>query len=134
MSWKAFKVTMICSAAILLPCCGSNQRLVAINVTPATIIFGSSDPSLNAQLTATGVYTHPPANKDITTQVTWTSSVAGVAVVNNAGKISPAGADCGVTNITASLQTNDPTGNVVSGTMAVTVNGPEADGCPTSPI
>jgi len=134
MSWKALKLTMVCSAALLLPCCGSNQRLLGINVTPTAITFGSSDPTLNAQLTATGVYTHPPANKDITTQVTWSSSVAGVAVVNSSGKVSPTGSECGVTNITASLQTNDPTGNVVSGTMTVTVNGPATDGCPSTPI
>lgn len=91
-------------------------------------------PALKAQLTATGNYTHPPASKDITTQVTWTSSIAGVAVVDSSGQVSPAGIDCGVTNITASLKTNDPTGNIITGTMNVTVDGPVADNCPATPI
>jgi len=134
MSWNVFKLTVICFAVLLLPSCGSSQRLVGINVTPATVTFGSANPTLNAQLTATGVYTHPPATKDITTQVTWASSIAGVAVVDSTGKLSPTGTDCGISNITASLTTNDPTGNVITGTMMVTVNGPSADGCPSSPI
>jgi len=134
MSWNVFKLTLIGSAVLWLPSCGSNQQLLSINVTPATVIFGSTNPALHAQLTATGIYTHPPATKDITTQVTWSSSIAGVAVVDSTGQVSPAGADCGVAGITASLKTNNPTGNIVTGTMSVTVDGPAANNCPTTPI
>ena len=134
MSWNVLKLTLIYSAALLLPSCGTGQQLVSINVTPATVVFGSPDPALNAQLTAIGVYTHPPATKDITNQVTWTSSIAGVAVVNSSGRISPAGTDCGVTGITASFKTNNPTGNVITGTMNVTVDNPAVKGCPTTPL
>jgi len=107
-----------------LPSCGSKQKLVAITVNPSGgIVFGSINPALFAQLTATGTYIHPPATKDITDQVTWTSDVTEVAVVNSAGVVTPNVA-CGVSNITASLKTNDPTGNIISGTTTVTVDGP----------
>jgi hypothetical protein len=120
----------IWAAVGLLPSCGSSQRLLAINITPAAIVFGTADPALFAQLTATGVYDHPPANKDLTTQVTWASSVTLVAQVTNAGKVMP-NTDCGVSTVTASLTTNAPTGNIVTGTMSVTVDGPAAP-CPTT--
>jgi len=128
-----FKLLLICSAVLIVPSCGTGQQLVGIQVTPATVVFGGIDPSLFAQLTATGTYTHPPATKDITTQVTWTSSITQVAQVNSSGKVSP-NTNCGVSNITASLLTNSPTGNLITGTMSVTVNGPAALGCPTSPL
>src|SRR5580692_3843312 len=118
-------------AATLLPSCGSNQHLLSISVTPAAIVFGATNPALFAQLTATGVYEHPPATKNLTSQVTWASSVTLVAQVTNAGRINPS-TNCGVSTVTASLTTNDPTGNVVTGTMSVTVDGPAADNCPTT--
>lgn len=119
---------------IVLPVagCGSNQRLESIAVTPTTVVFGSADPSLFVQLTATGTYTHPPATKDITNQVTWTTSVPQVAVVSATGKVSPSTA-CGVASVSASLTTNDPTGNVISGTTSVTVDGPNPP-CPSAPL
>jgi len=124
-----FKVLLICCATLVIPGCGSGQKLVGIQVTPATIVFGGPDPSLFAQLTATGTYTHPPATKDITNQVTWASSVTQVAQVTSSGKVTPS-TNCGVSTVTASLTTNDPTGNVITGTMSVTVDGTAA-GCPS---
>jgi hypothetical protein len=118
-------------AVALLPSCGSNQRLLSINITPAAIVFGAADPALFAQLTASGVYEHPPATKDLTSQVTWASSVTLVAQVTSAGKVNPS-TNCGVSTVTASLMTNDPTGNVITGTMSVTVDGPVAQNCPTT--
>jgi len=122
----------ICAGLMLIPSCGSNQRLVAINITPAAVIFGSANPALSAQLTAIGEYAHPPATKDLTTLVTWSSDITGVAVVNSSGVVSPAGSDCGVANITASYKTVAPAGNVITGTMPVTVDGPAALNCPTT--
>lgn len=130
---KWFAVASLLAIAfglIALPSCGSRQRLVGITVNPVGgIVFGGIDPALFAQLTATGVYIHPPATKDITDQVTWTSDVPQVAVVTNTGRVSP-NTNCGVTNITASLQTSSPTGNVISGTTSVTVDGPAP--CPST--
>jgi hypothetical protein len=110
--------------AVTLFSCGRGQQLVSITVNPSGgIVFGAVDPALFAQLTATGVYTHPPATKDITNLVTWTSDITEVAVVNSTGVVTPSVA-CGVANVTASMKTNNPTGNVISGTVSITVDGP----------
>lgn len=124
-----FNLLLICSAALFVSSCGSGQQLVGISVTPASVVFGGTDPSLFVQLTATGSYIHPPATKDITNQVTWTSSVVQVAQVTATGKVSPS-TDCGVAGITASLLTNHPSGNVITGTTSVTVDG-TASNCPS---
>lgn len=134
MKVRQFVAIMTLAVIVETSGCSTGQRLVGINVSPATVVFGSASPALSAQLTATGVYTHPPATKDITNQVTWSSSIVGVAVVNSSGVVSPAGIDCGVTDITASFKTNDPTGNVIGGTMTVTVDGPAGSNCPSTPI
>ncbi len=128
-AWLGFVAIL----AIVLPVggCGNNQRLLSIQVTP-TVVFGSVDPSLFAQLTATGTYTHPPATKDITNQVTWASSLPQVAVVSATGKVTPSTA-CGVSNVSASVTTNDPTGNVITGTTSITVDGPNPP-CPSAPL
>lgn len=131
MRHTVLRVTAICAGLMLIPSCGSKQRLVAINITPTAIVFGSESPALSAQLTALGQYSHPPATKDLTTQVTWSSSIPGVAVVSSSGVVSPAGTECGVATITATYDTNSPTGNLITGTIPVTVDGPVAP-CPTT--
>ncbi len=111
--------------------CGNRQKLLSISVTPTTGAFLSPDAALNIQLTATGTYVHPPATKDLTDQVTWTSDVPQLVTVSSTGLISPAGTgNCGVANITASLLTNDPKGNVVSNAMTVTVDNTNNPICP----
>lgn len=127
---KALGLVLICSIPLFVPGCGTGQQLVGITINPATVVFGSADPTLFAQLTAMGTYTHPPATKDITTQVTWTSNIIEVAQVTSTGKVSPNVA-CGVTPINASVVTNSPKGNEITGTMSVTVDG-TATGCPTT--
>jgi hypothetical protein len=112
-----------------LPSCGSKQQLVGISVSPSTVVFGSVNPGLFGQLTATGTYVHPPATKDLTKKVTWSSDFTEVALVSNTGVVTPNVA-CGVANITASLQTNEPTGNIISGTANVTVDGTPSPPCP----
>jgi hypothetical protein len=74
---------------------------------------------------------HPPATKDITNQVTWTSNTVQVAQVTATGKVSP-NTNCGTAGVTASLLTNSPTGNVITGATNVTVDGPAGSGCPTT--
>ena len=130
MNRKWLKLLLICSTAVVIPSCGTGQQLVGITISPATVVFGSPDSNLFAQLTATGSYVHPPATKDITNQVTWSSNIVQVAQVSSTGKVSPSGG-CGVTPITASMLTNSPTGNTITGTMSVTVDGPPP-GCPTA--
>jgi len=127
---KALGLLLICFTAFFIPGCGTGQQLVGITVNPATVVFGSPDPALFAQLTAMGSYTHPPATKDITNQVTWTSNIVEVAQVTSTGKVTPNVA-CGVTPINATMLTNSPRGNEITGTMSVTVDG-TATGCPTA--
>ena len=126
-----FKVALLLCAAAVASSCSSGQQLVAIQVTPTTVVFGAPDPSLHVQLTAIGTYSHPPATKDITSQVTWTSSVTQVAQVNTAGVVSPTNF-CGTAGVTATLKTNSPTGNIITGSTTITVDGPAADNCPTT--
>jgi len=122
---------LIGCATLFVPGCGSGQQLVGIQVTPTAVVFGGTDPSLFVQLTATGSYVHPPATKDITNQVTWTSDTVQVAQVTATGKVSPS-TNCGTAGITASLLTNSPKGNVITGAANVTVDGPANSGCPTT--
>ncbi len=85
--------------------------LVAITVTPAnpTIALGTAE-----QFTATGAFADN-SMKDITTSVTWNSSVPGVATVSNAGSITSV--STGTTTISAK------SGNV-SGFATLTVTAP----------
>jgi hypothetical protein len=132
MKQRVLGFAAICVASILVPGCGSHQRLVGISVTPTAVVFGSANAAFTVQLTATGLYQHPPATKDLTTQVIWSSSTPGVAVVNSSGVVSPAGSDCGVAGINATFKTDTPTGNIITGTTSVTVDG--APPCPNTPI
>jgi hypothetical protein len=129
MRQKWLNLLLVCSAAICVPGCGSGQQLVGISVTPNAVVFGGADPALFVQLTATGSYVHPPATKDITNQVTWTSDTIQVAQVTSAGKVSP-NTNCGTAGISASLLTNSPSGNLITGTANVTVDG-TAPSCPS---
>ena len=131
MTRKWLKLLLICSAALVIPSCGTGQQLVGIAVTPTSVVFGGINNSLVVQLTATGSYAHPPATKNITNQVTLTSDTVQVAQVTSAGKVSP-NTNCGTANITASMLMNSPQGNVITGTTKVTVDGPPNSGCPTT--
>jgi hypothetical protein len=124
--WVGLLITLVMIMEVLG--CSSGQRLETITVTPATVVFGAPDPTLKVQLTATGTYIHPVATKDITNQVTWSSAVTQVATVNSTGEVNPS-TDCGVAGVSATFLTNQPTGNVVTGSTSVTVDGPNP-GCP----
>jgi hypothetical protein len=120
----------ICVAGLQFLSCSSGQQLISITITPSAESFLAPDPSANVQLVALGAYAHPPATKDLTDQVTWTSNTPQVAVVNSTGLLSPAGTGCGGAIISATLKTNNPTGNVVVGTMTVTVDDAAVSTCP----
>ncbi len=60
---------------------GSTANLIAISVTPTN----SSDPAdITGQFTAFGIYSDG-TTKDITSQVTWTSSNSSVATIDSSG-------------------------------------------------
>jgi hypothetical protein len=130
--WMPLSITPILAATLFVPGCGRSQQLQSITVQPAMGVFGAAVPTAKIQLTATGSYIHPPENKDITNQVIWSSDVTSVAVVNNSGSVSP-NVDCGVANITATVYANqqNQTGNVVTGTATITVDG-TGPNCPNT--
>lgn len=118
---------------VAMSSCAHDQQLVAISVVPQGAIFGDAntpvpaDASLSRQLRALGTYIHPPVTKDITDQVTWASDSPGIVGVNSTGLITPAGVDCGISLVSATVTTNHSAGDrpssgaIVTGFMNATV-------------
>ena len=120
----------VCAIGAQFLSCSSGQQLLSISITPSSETFLAPDPTLNVQLVAYGTYAHPPATKDITNQVTWKSNTPQIAVVSSTGLLSPAGTGCGGAIISATLLTNNPTGNVGVATMTATVDDIAVPSCP----
>ena len=136
MNRKWFQAGASVAMALLLVSglsCARNQHLTGINIQPGGgVTFGSSDPAfgLYVNFKAYGTYAHPPVTKDITSQVTWISDSPNVASITANGsfeKVSPDGAECGTSNVTATMQ--DGGNLVVSNAANVVVDGPAASGC-----
>jgi len=135
---KWFGITALAAVAstlLSLSSCARDQKLQGISVSPSSFTYFAPAPQGVVQtpipLTAYGSYIHPPANKDITSQVTWASDNSVVADVSSSGQLTD-GVACGVANISASFFTDsgNKSGNVVVGFMTVTVEGPASQGCP----
>src|ERR1700691_5311232 len=89
-------------AALSLPSCGHDQKLVSLQIQPQTFTFLTPETSAQEQLTAIATYIHPPATKDITSQATCAVDFANVVTMNH-GLVSPYGqGGCGGVDITAS--------------------------------
>jgi hypothetical protein len=132
-------------AALSLPSCGHDQKVVSLTITPVTSTFlepGFIPPPANPtqQYVAVATYIHPPATMDVTNQATWTVD-NGVATVTAPGVITatppPAGSPpgtpgpCGVADISASIpEGTGGSGNVVIALASVTVNDPSNTLCP----
>lgn len=133
--WFGFVLTVAIAAALLnVSSCARNQKLQGITVSPATYTFFTTAVPGVAQipvpLTAYGSFIHPPQNKDITSQVTWSSSNSLVAAVTSTGQLT-AGTLCGVADITATgYSDGTQAGSIVVGSMTTTVEGPTSLGCP----
>ncbi len=126
-SWFSI-VALVATASLFLSLssCGFNQHLVSINIPEKGGTFGGVGPGAFFNFTAIGTYIHPPATKDITDQVTWTSDNPQVAQVSSTGVVSP-NVSCGLANISASFY--DSPNDVVSNAVPITVNGPASLGC-----
>jgi hypothetical protein len=114
-----------------LPSCGHDQRLVSIVVQPPTAFFLTPNTPGSIQLTALGTYIHPPETKDLTHNVTWVSDIPTLVKVDSSGAVTTSGTGaCGIANITASITTNNPSGNLIMGSAAVTVHDAAIPVCP----
>lgn len=129
MNRKWFAIAAPFIAAILLlsvASCGDPQTLQSITVQPGTENVGATnipvpaDAGFQVQLRALGNYLHPPATKDITNQVTWTSNTPQMFTVTSAGLLTATGFACGGTLVSATLQTNSDGSGVSSSGAVVT--------------
>jgi Divergent InlB B-repeat domain/Bacterial Ig-like domain (group 2) len=135
--WFAITVLAVLGTSLLgLWSCARNQQLETITISPSSFTYFSPAAAGVTQtpipLTAYGSYIHPPENKVITGQVTWSSDNSLVADVSSSGQLT-AGVACGVANISATVYTDhgNTSGNAVVGFMTATVEGPSSEGCPT---
>jgi hypothetical protein len=135
--WFGIAVVVILGMALLsVSSCARSQKLEGITISPSSYTYFSPAASGVSQtpipLTAYGSYIHPPANKVITTLVTWATDNPLTAEVNSSGQLTD-GVNCGVANISATMYTDNgnTNGNAVVGFMTVTVEGPASEGCPT---
>jgi hypothetical protein len=129
MNRKWFGIAALIIAAISLlsvSSCGDPQTLQSIAVQPGTETFGASNIPINqlagaqVQLRALGTYLHPPATKDITNQVTWTSNTPQMFTVDSTGLLTATGLVCGGTLVSATVQTNKDGSGVSSSGAVVT--------------
>lgn len=120
-------------AALSLPSCGHDKKLVSIQVQPSTFTFLTGGMNQTTSFRAYGTYIHPPATEDITSQVTWSADVPEVITIangTNAGTVTTAGG-CGTSDVSATApEGTGGAANIVVGYGAVTVNNPDISYCP----
>ncbi|MGD0506932.1 MAG: hypothetical protein ABSA27_04000 [Terriglobales bacterium] len=116
-------------AALSLPSCGHDQKLVTLQVNPAGFTFLTATAGAQGQFSAIGTYIHPPATKDVTGQATW--AVDDNVVSIKAGLVTTTGAGCGGANVSATMpEGTGGASNIVIGYATVTVNNPADPTCP----
>jgi uncharacterized protein YjdB len=89
----------------LLIGCGHPTQLVEMSLNPTTATVIGRGVQGQVQFTAYGRFIHPDETRDISTQVTWTSSIPDVATVDSKGLVT-SGLACGSTTITATAGRN----------------------------
>jgi hypothetical protein len=129
------KAGLVCSLGILLFAlsCGHPTQMVSMSISPsASTVIGITS-RIPVQYSAYGTYIHPAETRDVTKEVTWSSSVPMVATVSN-GLVIPTGAACGGTLITATagkdLVGQGSYAKVITATATFTVADPTIEGCP----
>jgi hypothetical protein len=126
----AIALLMVMGAALSLPSCGHDQKLVSLQVQPSTFTFLTPDPLATEQYTATATYIHPPETRDVTGQATWAVD-DGVVSFGAPGLVSPVVGACGGGTISAKMP--EGTGgsqNIVLAYATVTVDDPTNPLCP----
>src|ERR1022692_1699804 len=90
----ALGVLVAVGAALSLPSCGHDQKLVSLEIQPATFTFLEPYPTTGTeQYTAIGTYIHPPTTMDVTNQATWKID-DGVVTMTTPGLFTPSPARC----------------------------------------
>jgi len=122
---------VVAGAVMILPSCGHDQKLQSIQIQPATVTFQTPQ-SVPAVLKAYGTYIHPPATKDITTEVTWATDAPQMLVltaISDGEQVGPNGI-CGVVDVSATApEGTGGAGNIVVGYSTMTIDGSQ----PTCP-
>jgi hypothetical protein len=126
----ALGTLIVVGAALALPSCGHDQKLVSMQISPSTYTFLFPTPSASEQYTAVANYIHPPATKDVTSQATW--SVDNGVVTINGGLVSPANTTgCGGATISAMVpEGTGGASNIVVAYATTTVDNPAILQCP----
>lgn len=132
-SLASFFVIITVAVTLIQTGCGHPTVLTGMTVTPTnSFVIGSG---ASVQYTCYGTFIHPAETRDITTKVTWTSSVPEVATVTNG--LVTSGTSCGVTTITATaahdLLNNGSSQGIMTATASFTVGNPNNDLCPKAP-
>jgi hypothetical protein len=128
---KWFGITALMATAITLlslSSCARSQKLVGLTVSPATVTFGGV--GAQVQFRALGSYIHPPENKDVTQQATWSIDSQNLVTINGPGNVT-AISDCGTGNVSASIQDG---GNFVTGSAFVSASGVGTGTCTTAAL
>ncbi|HEY6971873.1 MAG TPA: hypothetical protein VJA94_21860 [Candidatus Angelobacter sp.] len=98
-------VTSLIILGLSLPACVHPTQLDSIDVRPSAVTIVGTGANATAQFIADGHFIHPTETRDITTQVTWTSTFSGVASIDKNG-LATSGNFCGITTITATAGNN----------------------------
>ena len=123
---RALTLGVVTLASVFSLSCGNKQQLVSITVQPDKVTFLGI--GATSQLTALGNYIHPPATKDITNLVTWSTDSPTEVTVNN-GLVTAINV-CGGGNVIAT--SGSPGSSVVRGTANVVIEFEGGTGCPVS--
>jgi hypothetical protein len=117
-------------AALSLPSCGHDQKLVSLTISPASPGFTFPTPTSGStgQYTAIANYIHPPATKDVTSQATWAVDDNVVSIA--AGLVTTNGS-CGAADVSATMpEGTGGASNIVIGYSFVTVQDKTNPNCP----
>ena len=128
----AFGVLVTVAAVLSLPSCGHDQKLTSLTIQPQAFTFLTPDTSATEQFTAIATYIHPPATKDISSQVKWSVDAGNIVNISQSGVVSPFGqGGCGGVDITATAPAGTGgASNVLLATATATVDDPSNILCP----
>lgn len=118
-------------AGLALTSCGTNPDLTSITVSPGTVTT-SETAGLVVQFTAIGSYTRPghvAITKDITSQVTWSSTFPQFVTVNSSGLATVTGYGYGTGSINAA---EEGFHGILGGSGAFTISAPPTTSSPAN--